>query len=222
MERVVEPELMDDEDQALAYAQADFSSSDAAIVERIQALFPVSLGGHVLDLGCGPGNICHRLALAFPSERILGVDGSGAMLHLARQRRDAASLSTAQLDYQEALLPTAALPEQHFTAVVSNSLLHHLHDPSVLWRTLLQVAAPGARVYIKDLRRPASPAESEALVARYVSEEPQILQVDFRNSLYAAFTLAEVQAQLAQHGLDHLQAANTDDRYLEIWGTMPG
>ena len=213
---------MDDEDQALAYAQADFSVSDEAIVERIRGLFPTSLGGRVLDLGCGPGNICHRLALAFPAEQVLGVDGSAAMLQLARKKRDEAGLMSERLDYRETFLPTDALPERHFSAVVSNSLLHHLHDPGVLWRTLLQAAAPGARIYIKDLRRPPSLPAAEELVRRYVHEEPEILQVDFRNSLYAAFTLEEVQAQLAGHGLDHLQSAAVDDRYLEIWGTMPG
>ena len=35
MQRVPEPELMDEAGQVLAYAQADFAASDAAMVERL-------------------------------------------------------------------------------------------------------------------------------------------------------------------------------------------
>lgn len=222
LSRVVEPELMDDDEQAQAYAKADFSASDAAIIERIRELYPHALGSRVLDLGCGPGNICHRLALAFPEAQVCGVDGAAAMLRLARQKRDDAGLAPARLEYIQALLPDDPLPAAHFSAVVSNSLLHHLHDPNALWRTLRKVAAPGACVYIKDLRRPAARHEVEPLVERYVGTEPEILQNDFRNSLFAAFTRLEVQEQLAAHDLSYLHCAEVDDRYLEIWGYMPG
>lgn len=220
--RVVEPELMDDPAQALAYAQANFDASDEAIVERIRELFPTTLGGRVLDLGCGPGNICHRLALAYPEEAVLGIDGAATMLQLAKKKRNEAGLPTSRLDYLQAQLPSDELRGHHYSCVVSNSLLHHLHDPNVLWRTLKQVAAPRARIYIKDLRRPGSRPEADALVRRYVADEPEILRNDFRNSLFAAFTPDEVQSQLAANALHELQIASVDDRYLEIWGEMPG
>jgi hypothetical protein len=37
MQRIPEPELMDEAGQVLAYAQADFAASDAAMVERLLA-----------------------------------------------------------------------------------------------------------------------------------------------------------------------------------------
>ena len=106
--------------------------------------------------------------------------------------------------------------------VVSNSLLHHLHDPAVLWRSVAQLGAPGAFVYIQDLRRPASPEAVEALVVSQTEGAPEVLRHDYRTSLHAAFTVAEVDQQLQQAGLgDQLQVAPRQERYLEVWGWLP-
>ena len=64
MERIPEPELMDDPAQAQAYAATDFSSSDRAMVADLLDRYGNGLGGAVLDLGCGPGNITFLLAEA--------------------------------------------------------------------------------------------------------------------------------------------------------------
>jgi len=105
--------------------------------------------------------------------------------------------------------------------LVSNSLLHHLHDPLVLWQAIAQAAAPGARIYVKDLRRPPSPEAAEQLRQRYLADAPAVLQHDYLASLHAAFTAAEVEQQLQRCGLEQLQVAEVDDRYLEIWGQLP-
>jgi hypothetical protein len=57
MLRIPEPELMDEAGQVLAYAQADFAASDAAMVERLAQLCGEDPGTALVDLGCGPGNI---------------------------------------------------------------------------------------------------------------------------------------------------------------------
>ena len=69
MERVPEPELMDGAEQAAAYAAADFSASDGAVIMRLGELFPEGLGPRLVDLGCGPGNISFRLAELRPLEQ---------------------------------------------------------------------------------------------------------------------------------------------------------
>ncbi len=57
MERIPEPELMDGAEQVLAYAEADFAASDAALVERLAHRSGADPGVRLADLGCGPGNI---------------------------------------------------------------------------------------------------------------------------------------------------------------------
>jgi SAM-dependent methyltransferase len=124
-----------------------------------------------------------------------------------------------RLRFVQAVLPDPALPGGA-SAVLSNSLLHHLHDPGVLWRSLRQLAAPGAAVYVKDLRRPACLADAEALRARHLVDASPVLQHDYLASLQAAFTPEEVAAQLSAAGLGCLQLAALEDRYLEVWGRL--
>ena len=225
MERVPEPELMDGAEQAAAYAAADFSASDGAVIARLGELFPGGLGSQVVDLGCGPGNISFRLAELRPAPaQVLAIDGAPAMLALAarelERRRQAQPELPRRLLFRLSCLPDPALPGG-FSAVVSNSLLHHLHDPAVLWGAVRQLAAPGACIYVKDLRRPADAAAVEALVQRHAADAPPLLQRDYRASLHAAFTPEEVRGQLRAAGLaSSLQVAPTDDRYLEVWGRL--
>ena len=220
MQRTPEPELMDGQDQALAYAAADFSAGDQALVDRLQTLFPQGLGASVVDLGCGPGNISFRLAEQLATSMVLGLDGAAAMLDLARVALAKRPHLATRLHFQQVVFPDAQLMGGH-SAVVSNSLLHHLHDPSVLWQTVLQLGSSNAAVYVKDLRRPSSADEVEDLRSRYLADAPAVLQHDYVASLHAAFTPAEVERQLGQAGLaDQLQVQAVEDRYLEVWGHL--
>jgi trans-aconitate methyltransferase len=222
MQRIPEPELMDAAGQVLAYAQADFAASDAAMVERLAHLCGEDPGTALVDLGCGPGNITFRLVRRWPDAAVLGLDGAPRMLAVARERLAAAPDLAGRLCFQEALLPLVAPGELEtaFSAVVCNSLLHHLHDPAVLWQVVTQLGAPGAFVYVQDLRRPASAAAVEALVAAEMASAPEVLRCDYRASLHAAFTVAEVAQQLVDSGLGGLQVAPLQERYLEVWGRL--
>lgn len=223
MQRIPEPELMTGLEQARAYAEADFNDSDLAFLARVRQLFPEGLGERLVDLGCGPGNISFRLAFSYPAAAVFALDGSAPMLALAREQLQLQVQQWPQLAerlrFVQAVLPDPALPGGA-SALLSNSLLHHLHDPGVLWRSLRQLAAPGAAVYVKDLRRPACLADAEALRARYLADAPPVLQHDYLASLQAAFTPEEVAAQLSAAGLDCLQVASLEDRYLEVWGRL--
>ena len=221
MERVTEPELMDDEAQALAYAEADFEEPNsrfaAMFSERVGAL---PAGAAVLDLGCGPGDITLRIARAHPGVHVHGLDGSAAMLVFGNRALASEPGLAERVRFVEGLVPGAALPLARYQAVVSNSLLHHLHDPSGLWRTVRERAVPGAPVLVMDLMRPASPAAAEALVDEYAGGEPEVLKRDFYNSLLAAFELGEVRSQLAEAGLAGLEVEEASDRHLVVWGRV--
>ncbi|MFN5464143.1 MAG: methyltransferase domain-containing protein, partial [Cyanobacteriota bacterium] len=108
-----------------------------------------------------------------------------------------------------------------YAVIVSNSLLHHLHDPAVLWQTVHQLAAPAALVVVRDLRRPPHPQALQELVERHASAAPAVLRRDFANSLAAAFSPQEVEAQLVAAGLSGFRVESLDDRYLEVSGQRP-
>jgi ubiquinone/menaquinone biosynthesis C-methylase UbiE len=219
--RTPEPELMDDEAQARAYAEADFSEPHDHFVTLFQEFFTgLEIDGRVADLGCGTADVTVRFARAYPACRIDGVDGSTAMLHYGR-----AAISTAGLGERvsllEGMLPEAALPAATYPVVICNSLLHHLHRPGVLWATIDRLAEPGAAVFVMDLMRPTGADELEKLVATYVADEAPILQHDFRASLHAAFTVTEVIGQLHDAALDWLEVCAVSDRHLVISGQRP-
>jgi SAM-dependent methyltransferase len=221
MQRVTEPELMDDQAQAEAYAAADFAEAHSRIVDNFDSCFPgEEVAGNILDLGCGPGDICFRFAARFPACSVIGVDGSRAMIRLANARKARDSVTDDRVRFIEGLLPGASIPAEPYAAVISNSLLHHLHEPRVLWETILRYASPGTRVYVVDLFRPQTLAEAQHLVNTYASGEPDILRRDFFNSLCAAFEPREVEIQLATAGLAGLAVAVISDRHLAVHGVL--
>jgi len=221
MERLLEPELMEDDAQAQAYAQADFEAPHSHFIRLFQQTFPhYPLSGYVLDLGCGPGDISIRFAHAFPRSIVHGVDGAEAMLRYGRTALERAPDVRERMKLIHGLLPDVSLPRRRYEAVISNSLLHHLPDPAVLWQTVRRYAAPGAPVFIMDLRRPRSRAEAQALTDTYVAGEPAILQRDFYNSLLAAFEPAEIETQLKAANLDCLSVQVVSDRHVVIAGHL--
>src|SRR5438093_13288386 len=84
MQRTPEPELMDDREQAAAYAAADWTESHGKIPGYFRERFPDFAGGRVIGLGCGPADVTVRFVRAFPEVAVVGVDGSDAMLGLGR------------------------------------------------------------------------------------------------------------------------------------------
>jgi SAM-dependent methyltransferase len=220
MRRVTEPELMDDPAQASAYAAADFAEAHAHIVAGFAECFPgVGLAGRVLDLGCGPGDVSFRFAARHPDCTVIGVDGSAAMIALARQRQAREPTLAARVRFLEGRIPGAPIPAGPYAAIISNSLLHHLHRPAVLWETVAAYADAGTRIYIADLLRPHTTAEARRLVDVYAAGEPDILRRDFYHSLCAAFEPAEVEDQLAAAGLAGLSVSVISDRHLVAHGT---
>ena len=221
MQRVTEPELMDDQVQSEAYADADFSEAHSRIVDTFDRCFPgEAIAGHILDLGCGPGDICFRFAARYPGCSVVGVDGSRAMIRLANARKARETVTGDRVHFTEGLLPGVAIPGAPFVAVISNSLLHHLHEPQVLWETVVKVATPGTRVYVVDLFRPQTVARAQELVDEYAAGEPDILRRDFYNSLCAAFEPDEVVSQLATAGLAGLAVDVISDRHLAVHGVL--
>ena len=219
MQRVPEPELMDDPEQAMAYACADFSEPHQAFVSYFRERFPDFEGGLVLDLGCGPADVTLRFARAYPEATVFGVDGAEPMLELGREAVELEGLDD-RVTLTRAYLPATLSQMTRYDAVISNSLLHHLADPEVLWDTIKQNAKPGAPVFVMDLLRPHSIEEAERLAEQYAADAPAVLQKDFFNSLLAAYQLDEIEAQLLAAGLRHLTAEQVSDRHVIVWGRM--
>lgn len=221
MERIPEAELMLEADQAQAYASQDWSEAHDRFVTLLSQHLPgLPEQGIALDLGCGSADISLRFARVCPQWRVHGLDGSPAMLDQGRQAVRAASLES-RVGLFESYLPAASLPAPGYALVFSNSLLHHLEEPRVLWRAMRQAALAGAGLFAMDLLRPESPEEVATLVDRHLPDAPPVLRGDFECSLYAAYREVEVREQLAETGLGDLQVEAVSDRHWIAWGYAP-
>lgn len=220
MDRVLEPELMDEPEQALAYARADFEEENQGFVERVCEYVPdldSEQDIHILDLGCGPADIPIRLAKRLPRARITAVDGSMPMIRLGEVAVKQAGLED-RITLRCERIQTLSLSEP-VHVVVSNSLLHHLPNPLRFWY-VIKTLAPGAMVLVMDLLRPETAADAQGIVEQYAGNESAILRRDFYNSLLAAFTEDEVAAQLAEMNLSRLLIDVPDDRHWVVGGRV--
>ena len=222
MERIAEKDLMDDEEQAKAYAFADFSTPHNLFIEIFREKFSDIHPGFndvVLDLGCGPCDITRRFAKAYPDASFHGVDGAAAMLKHGAELNEQENLSQ-KIKLIEACLPKLELPQAFYHVIISNSLLHHLQNPFDLWETIQNYAKSYAYVFVMDLVRPIDEQTVQFLSNEYAANEPDILKEDFENSLRAAYTAKEVRQQLDEMGLNNLIVEEASDRHMIIYGVL--
>src|SRR5262249_11698770 len=157
--------------------------------------------GRVLDLGCGAADVTVRFARAYPEARVHGIDGARTMLDQGTRLVHRAGLG-GRVTLALRRLPDQSLADAEYDAGISNSLLHHLADPIVLWTAIEAAARANAPVFVMDLRRPANTDTARRLVDMYAADESPVLRDDFYRSLCAAYTSDEVQAQLSATELD--------------------
>ena len=217
MQRILEPELMEDAQQVAAYANADFEQPHTEFIERIKTIISSDFSGSALELGCGPGDISRRFATAYPFSRIDAIDGSRPMIDHAIRMTNSGLVT--RLQYIHGKLPDAELPGKGYDLIFSNSLLHHLANPQVLWKTIKKYGKPGAFIFIMDLLRPSSREQADYFVDFYAASEPEILRHDFFHSLLAAFTVGEIEQQLEEAGL-LLTCQQISDRHVFISGII--
>lgn len=221
MERVLEPELMEEPAQVLAYAEADFDEPNSHFVLLFKEFVNnPNFSGSILDLGCGPGDIAMRIAKLYPTSVIHAVDGSTAMLDYAKNALQRRTGIASRITFIHGKVPNLTLPHTKYDAIVSNSLLHHLPNPQALWSTIKSYAHDTAIVFIMDLLRPASINDATVLVDTHAAGEPEILQRDFYNSLLAAFTVDEIKAQLNTATLKEFRVRQVSDRHVVISGRI--
>ncbi|MCK4816402.1 class I SAM-dependent methyltransferase [bacterium] len=201
MKRIPEPELMDTEMQAKAYAMAHFNNPNWLFVEHFKMNFSEKeIIGTILDLGCGPADITLRFARLFPKCSVHGIDGAESMLKYGQAAVTKAGLAN-RIRLIHGCLPDVRLPLAKYDAIISNNLLHHLATPMALWEIIKTYSKRGAPIMIMDIIRPGNKEEAGAIVEKYMGDESAILKKDFFSSLLAAYRVEEVQDQLRQADL---------------------
>ncbi len=231
MKRVTEPELMIQFDQVKAYMESDFSATEEDLIIRISDFLrskdiQISDQTLIIDLGCGPGNISERLARHWPESKIIGIDDSVEMIKVAKGRQESNPKVSClkNLSYIKTNISAIAKGETSLISladlVISNSCLHHIHEPLIFFRALLKISKKGAIHYHRDLRRPKSMEEASFIQKENLPLAPKVLVKDFLASLCAAHTKSEVESYLSIIGLESFIVREIKDRYIDIMGRV--
>jgi len=125
---------------------ADIYTNTAALLTALsgQSELIVEFGridqhSHVLDLGCGPGQLTD--ALSKVAGQVEGVDFAEQMITVAQR-------SFPHLTFQIANGEQLPYDDSTFDVVVCNYTAHHFARPEAVFREILRALAPGGRVVI--------------------------------------------------------------------------
>ena len=221
LQRILEPEVMDSAQEAIDYDTMDHTEVNRAFVDDLLAFAQFENSPvtelRVLDVGTGTAQIPVELCGRQLSLHVTGVDLADEMLKVGRQNVTAAgfaqNITLERVDAKQ--LPYAA---GTFDAVISNSIVHHIPDPLQVIAEMARVVRAGGVLFVRDLLRPDDEAELEQLVSTYAADTNNEQRQLFRQSLYAALTIAEVKSLLATAGLPAQWCAQTSDRHWTIAG----
>lgn len=107
-------------------------------------------GEHILDLGCGTGQLTRRMAAAAGRRgRVVGIDRSPEQLEQARRL----SVDAEPIEYRVGDVTALELTEHEwgsFDVAHTRFLLEHLPDPLSVVRTMMRAVKPGGRIVIED------------------------------------------------------------------------
>lgn len=209
--RVLEPEVMDTEKDAAEYNAISNNEVNIDFVEKVLEFAPgnaVSL----IDLGSGPAQIPILFATKAPNLVITALELAESMIELAHQNIQAAGMSS-RITVEKQDIKSTTLPKHSFDIVVSNSCIHHMHNPVELFREAKRLVSKGGLIYFKDLLRPNSFEELKQLVDKYAYNDSDYQKTLFYNSLHASLTLDEIRANSESAGLSGAEIIQTSDRH---------
>jgi len=140
------------------------------LVDRACRVAGIGTGDHVLEVGCGSGQLTRGLAAR--GLHVTALEPGKSLMALARQNLEGAG----RVEFLNAQFEDAWLPRQQFQAVFSASAFHWV-DPEVSWRKAADVLVPGgtlALVQYFGLEEPRSKRDQEAALAVIRKVAPDI------------------------------------------------
>jgi ubiquinone/menaquinone biosynthesis C-methylase UbiE len=127
-------------------------------------------GDHVLEVGCGSGQLTRGLVAR--GLHVTALEPGTSLIALARRNLEGAGA----VEFVNAQFEDALLPREQFAAVFSASAFHWV-DPKVSWQKAADVLAPGgtlALVQYFGLEEPRSKPDQEAALAAMRKVAPDV------------------------------------------------
>jgi ubiquinone/menaquinone biosynthesis C-methylase UbiE len=208
--RILEPEVMDTPEEARDYDAMDHSTVNRVFVEDFLAAWDGA--NPILDLGTGTAQIPIELCRQSATARVVAIDLAEQMLLVGRENVRRAGLEE-RIHLQRVDAKGLPFPDATFGAIISNSIVHHIPQPSAVLAEMVRVAAPGAVLFVRDLLRPSDEMTLLRLVATYAGDANDHQSQMFADSLHAALTLEEVQGLVGALGFEPATVRQTTDRH---------
>lgn len=218
--RVLETEVMDTVEEAADYDSMHHDTVNRIFVDDLLAAAseaPASSpeswpAPRILDVGTGTALIPIELCRRPGNFQVVAIDLAVEMLTLADRNIAQAGLSGR---ITTELVDAKGLPyaENSFDWVISNSIVHHIPEPSRCLHEMLRVLRPNGLWFVRDLCRPPSTDNIEHIVATYAGMDSPRQQQLFRQSLHAALTVDELRACVVPLGVSPLHVQATSDRH---------
>lgn len=226
--RTLEPEVMDTREEAVDYDSMNHAEVNRVFVDDLleaanRAGFDELLAAEslrVLDVGTGTAQIPIELCRRPINCDVWAIDLAVEMLLLAEQNvREAALDGRILLEKEDA--KELAYSDSDYDWVISNSIVHHIPEPSTSLAEMLRVLRPGGFFFVRDLLRPGTDNEVESIVRTYAGEENEHQQQLFRQSLHAALTVGEMRELMTSIGWPEECVSQNSDRHWTVAGTKP-
>ena len=129
---------------ALSGRGPEMERHHSRITEKTIALMGIGAGDRILDLGCGNGWACRRLAPMVPEGLVVGLDISDEMVRQAR----ALSLDLDNVLFLSSGAEGIPWKEDFFSHVLSVESFYYYPDPARALRETHRVLAPGGRFFM--------------------------------------------------------------------------
>jgi SAM-dependent methyltransferase len=140
------------------------------LIDQACRVAGIGSGDHVLEVGCGSGQLTRGLIAR--GLRVTALEPGTSLIALARQNLKGAG----EVEFVNARLEDALLPRAQFKAVFSASAFHWV-DPKVSWQKTADALVPGgtlALVQYFGLEEPRSRRDQEEALAAVRKVAPDI------------------------------------------------
>ena len=107
------------------------------ITAPVLPLMDLKLNDRILDLGCGSGWLCRRLARMVPEGRVVGIDIATEMLRRAQSK----SGEFSNLNFMEGAADRIPCESGSFSRIISVESAYYWQDPAASVREMFRASA---------------------------------------------------------------------------------